>query len=313
MGKTRGDCSRLATRSPIKSPPWQHDGKIMIKNIFDAPELRPTLGIALGGGVVKGAVHIGVLKALQEADLRPHFISGTSIGAMVGTLYAFGKQPEQIAKLAKSMNWLDITRYTFSKFGILSNKAIRKIMIEQIGDVNLEDSPIPIAVIATDIGTGERVILKNGSAADAVMASTCIPGAFVPVELGNRLLVDGGLVEHVPVSSLKLMGADYVLGIDLSGAQKLQQPTGIIDVILNAIEIAVSNQARLHGDDADLIIRLDVRQYGKPGEANVARLYERGYETARQHIEDIRNGLADKEPSPVELLAKKLTAWRSGN
>lgn len=152
----------------------------MIKNLLQSEGLRPTLGLALGGGAVKGAAHMGVLQAFEEADLRPDFISGTSIGAMVGTLYAFGKTPQQIVDLAKEMNWLDITRYTFSRFGILSNKAILEIMQEQIGKVNLEDSPIPLAIIATDISTGERVVFKSGPAAEAVMASSCIPGCLCP-------------------------------------------------------------------------------------------------------------------------------------
>lgn len=282
----------------------------MIKKIFDAAGSKPTLGVALGGGAVKGAVHIGVLQALQEADLRPDFISGTSIGAMVGTLYAFGKQPDEIAKLAKNMDWLDITSYTFSKFGILSNKSIRKIMIDQIGEKNLEDSPIPLAIIAADVATGERVVLKSGSAADAVMASTCIPGIFVPVKLNDRLLVDGGIVEQVPISSLKEMGADYILGIDVSGAGKLRNPGGIIEVVLNSIEIAVRHQARLHTAEADALISLDVRQHGKPGEANVSRLVDEGYTATQNALEKIRTGLADKEPSPVEVLARKIKSWR---
>ncbi len=283
----------------------------MIRELLGSHSLRPTLGVALGGGAVKGAAHIGVLKALLEADLRPDFITGTSIGAMVGTLFAFGKKPDEIADLAKGMDWLDITRTTFSRYGILSNKAVRKIMIEQIGDVQLENSPIPIAVIAADVATGERVILKSGSAAEAVMASSCIPGIFVPVEMGDRLLIDGGIVEHTPVTTLSSMGADFLMGIDLSGAQKLQRPNGIIDVILNAIEIAVSNQSKLNAQTADLIISLDVRQYGKPGEANVTRLVQEGYKACKQNIDRIRKGLENKEPSPVDVLAHKLKKWRS--
>lgn len=283
----------------------------MIRKLFGKHDLRPTFGIALGGGAVKGAVHIGILRALLESDLRPDFISGTSIGAMVGTLFAFGKKPDEIADLAKGMDWLDITRTTFSRYGILSNKAVRQIMIDQIGDVKLEDSPIPLAIIAADVASGDRIVLKNGSAADAVMASTCIPGVFVPVEMGDRLLVDGGIVEQTPTSSLQSMGADYVLGIDLSGAQKLQRPGGIIDVILNAIEIAVSQQTRLHTQQADMVISLDVRQYGRPGEANVTRLVKEGYDAGMKRIDQIRSGIEEKEPSTVEILAEKLKAWRA--
>lgn len=283
----------------------------MIKEFFESEELRPALGLALGGGAVKGAAHMGVLQAFQEADLRPDFIAGTSIGAMVGTLYAFGKTPKQIVELASDMKWLDISSYTFSRFGLLTNKAIREIMVDQIGDVNLEDSPIPLAIVAADISTGERVVFKNGSAAKAVMASTCIPGIFVPVDYQDRKLVDGGIVEHVPTSSLSQMGADFVVGVDLSGGESLRPPTGIVGVILNAIEIAVRHQARLHTSQADVLIQLNVRDYGKPGAQNVNRLFQTGYDRAKEYIPEIKEGLKDQEPSTVEVLSHKIKAWRS--
>lgn len=109
------------------------------------------------------------------------------------------------------------------------------------------------------------------------------------------------------------MGADFVVGIDLSGGQRLEPPKGIIDVILNSMEIAVRHQARLHTDEADVVIRMDVRQYGKPGGANVQRLYERGYEVTKAEIPRIKAGLKEKQPSTVDMLAHKIKSWRSGD
>ncbi|HDP97696.1 MAG TPA: patatin, partial [bacterium] len=158
------------------------------------------IGLALGGGAVLGAAHIGVLKAMEELDIPVHFVAGTSIGALVAALYAFGKDYKQIEKIAAELDWLDVSGLSLSQYGLLSNKKLGKIINKAIGDVDFEDARIPLAMIATDISHGKEVVLKQGNVATAVMASTCIPGIFIPVEIEGKLLVDGGVVENVPIS-----------------------------------------------------------------------------------------------------------------
>src|SRR6056297_1172026 len=163
------------------------------------------IGLALGGGAVLGAAHIGVLKALKEHDIQICFVSGTSIGAFVAAFVAFGKTWKEIEEIAKDLNWLDVTSISLFQSGLLSNKKMVELIANHIGDVNIEDANIPAAMIATDITTGKKIVINKGKVAQAVMASTCIPGIFAPVEIGDKLLVDGGIVENVPITPLEKM------------------------------------------------------------------------------------------------------------
>jgi NTE family protein len=155
---------------------------------------KKNIGLALGGGVVLGAAHIGVLKAIDEFNIKISHIGGTSIGALIAALYAFGISWKDIKSIALELGWFDITGLSLSKYGLLSNKDIGKIITDTLGDVKFEDSNIPLAAIATDISTGNNVVLTKGRVAVGIMASTCIPGVFLPVEINGELLVDGGIV-----------------------------------------------------------------------------------------------------------------------
>jgi NTE family protein len=178
------------------------------------------IGLALGGGAILGAAHIGVLSALEERKIKITSIAGTSIGAFIAALYAFGLTPEKIEAKVTDLNWLDAAGFSISKYGLLSNEKLGDIMKKTVGDAQLEDAEIPLAVVATDIAAGERFVFKEGNVAESVRASSCIPGIFVPVEVGTRLLVDGGLVENVPISPLKEMGAEPIMGVDLNAKRK---------------------------------------------------------------------------------------------
>src|SRR6056297_3269101 len=133
------------------------------------------IGLALGGGAVLGAAHVGVLKHLHEKQIKIDAIAGTSIGAFVASLYAFGKSPGEIEDIARELNWMDVSKLSLSQHGLLSNKKLGKTLHEVLGDVNIEDADIKLAMIATNISTGEKVVLEKGNLAKAVTASTCIP------------------------------------------------------------------------------------------------------------------------------------------
>ena len=125
-------------------------------------------GLALGGGAVLGAAHIGVLRAIKEHNIQIEYISGTSIGAFVAAFYAFGKDWEEIRDIAMELNWMDISALTLSRYGLLSNEKIKKLLNKHIGNKNIEDAEIPLAMVAADASTGEKVILNKGPVAGAV-------------------------------------------------------------------------------------------------------------------------------------------------
>ncbi len=242
------------------------------------------IALALGGGAILGAAHIGILRAFEEKEIKVTHISGTSIGALIAGLYAFGLDSHKIEEIMSDLNWLDVGAFSFSKLGFLSNEKMADIADEYINDVSIEDADIPLAIIATDVGKGEKVVFKEGKLADAIRASTCIPGIFIPIELGGRLLVDGGLMENVPVTPLVEMGADYIIAVDLNANREYEEPEDVIDVMINAMDIALDNSAKLQSEDANLVIAPELQDYSRSNPDALKDLIKVGYETALKYL-----------------------------
>ncbi len=271
---------------------------------------RPTIGIALGGGAARGAAHIGVLRALEEHDLKPDYIAGTSIGAVVGGLYAFGVSLDDLRKAAQDLSWMDLAGATLSRFGLLRNQELGKLVERFVGDRRMEDAPLPFAAVATDIHSGEPVILKEGRLTDAILASTAIPGIFVPAELNGRMLVDGGLVENVPLSPLKAMGAEVLVAVNLNGAHRYDKPESVIDIILNAMDIAIDTTTRGQLEAADVLISMDLADYSRTDASDVRELVAEGYHAATLKLRDIEKALDGRQPSSWKVLEQKFREWR---
>ncbi|MFO7944255.1 MAG: patatin-like phospholipase family protein [Anaerolineales bacterium] len=248
---------------------------------------KKKIGLALGGGAVLGNAHIGVLKTIDELNIPVHFISGTSIGAFVSAFYAFGKSWEEIESFSKDLNWLDLTGLSISKLGLLSNQKLGNVIKKNIGNVNLEDADIPIAMVATDITSGEKVILSKGDVATAVMASTCIPGVFIPVEIEHKLLVDGGIVENVPVSPLINMGADFIISVDLNAEHHDKKPENIVEVLLRIYDFTLKAATELQTEKADIQIKLDLSQFNMVDMNQADQLIHIGYVEAKKALSNI--------------------------
>ena len=236
------------------------------------------IGLALGGGAVLGAAHIGVLKAIEEKGVEIKFITGTSIGAFVAALYAFGKDWNEINDITSELKWMDISSISLSRYSLLSNEKFGALLVEHIGDKKIEESMIPLAIIATDAVSGEKVILKKGSVAQAVMASTCIPGIFKPVVIDDKMLIDGGIVENVPINTLKKLGAKYIIGVDLNANHNYQKPGNILDVLLNSFHFIMQQAAKLQTEDADLLIKPDLSSFDRTDTTQIEELMKKGYE-----------------------------------
>lgn len=245
------------------------------------------IGLALGGGAVLGAAHIGVLKALKEHDISISYVSGTSIGAFVSAFVAFQKTWEEIEEITKDLNWLDISGISLSKFGLLSNKKLGELIRDHVGDVNFEDAKIPVAMMATDITGGDKVVLNKGNLAQAVMASTCIPGIFVPVEIENKLLVDGGIVENVPITPLEDMGAQVTIGVDLNAEHLQKKPENIIEVMLRSFDFLIKTATELQTAEADILIKPDLSDFNMVDIDQADDLIEVGYKEATKILQKV--------------------------
>lgn len=246
-----------------------------------------TVALALGGGSVLGATHVGVLKALDESKAEIKAISGTSAGAIIATLYAFGKSAKEIEKIVLEFEWKNLSSLTLSKFGLLSNEKIGEMIKYNIGDKNIEDANIPLCIIATDITTGEKVILDKGNVAEAIMASTCVPGIFVPIEIGGRILVDGGIVENIPLSCLKGYQVDYKIGVDLVTTQSYRKPSNVIEILYNSFNFLVKTNKKIQTKEADILIKPDLSKFNAVDMSQMKELIKIGYDETKKIINNL--------------------------
>jgi len=190
------------------------------KEVLDpkAPEHPKGVGLALGGGLARGFAHIGVLNVLERHNIRPSIVTGTSIGAVVGASYLAGRLKE-LEDWALSLNRVRILSYLDFRVrsaGMIGGRRLRKVLHQNFEDMNIEDLPSPFIAIAADLTTGHEVWLRKGSLIDAMTASFALPGVFPPVERNHRFLVDGALVNPVPVAPAQAMGARMTIGVDLN-------------------------------------------------------------------------------------------------
>lgn len=178
---------------------------------------KPRIGLALGGGAARGWAHVGVIRALEERGIHPDLICGTSIGALVGATYAAG-EIDRFEQWIRGMDLKQVVSFLDVRMngGVLKGERLMQFYRENFVDHPIENLPTPFGAVATALHNGAEVWLRNGSTADAIRASIALPGMFSPVWRDDQLLVDGGLVNPVPVSLARAMGADVVIAVDLN-------------------------------------------------------------------------------------------------
>ena len=294
---------------------------------------RPKIGLVLGGGGAKGAAEVGVLKVLEEAGVHIDCIAGASIGAIVGGLYAAGYSAAELDTLFQTQEWfslltdrkaslsgepyktIDGVTYIFGfpvmdknsrGFGIMRGGRIEQIldsMVSVRGCTDFESLRIPFRCVAADIRTAEEVIISEGIVCQALRASMAIPGIFKPVSQDDRLLVDGGMLNNLPVDICREMGADIVIAVDLnqgdpqprkqidvsslSGLASLLGLGGVVEWVANRPDINKYNQNR---KDADIYISPSLPDYDTTsfGNKNAARMIETGVSAAKAHWDELQ-------------------------
>lgn len=177
-----------------------------------------TVGLALGGGAARGWAHIGVLQALTEAGVRPCCVAGTSMGALVGASFAAGRI-DKLAEAALAMDRRTLLSFldrAFSRAGLQAGERLKRVLRDYIPVGDIAAMPVPFRAVATDLGTGMEVVLDQGDPVDAVRASISVPGLYTPVSRGGRFLVDGGLVNPIPVNVARAMGAELIVAVDVN-------------------------------------------------------------------------------------------------
>lgn len=245
------------------------------------------VGIALGAGSARGWAHIGVLRALEKAGIAPDIVCGTSIGALVGAVYA-GDDILALEEWVTGLTWRKVLGFFDISFGggILKGTKLMDFLRDNFMDKEIAGLARPFAAVATDLHSGREVWLREGSVVEAVRASIALPGLFSPFERDGRQLIDGALVNPVPVSLCRAMGADFVIAVDLGSnmigrhmtnvesGERGKKPLSMIEVVTTSLNIMSTRitRSRLAGEPADVVIaprlgRLGLLDYHRATEA----------------------------------------------
>lgn len=251
------------------------------------------IGMALSGGGARGIAHLGILKALAEFGIKPDIISGTSAGGIVGGFYAAGYKPEEILEITKHADFFNIFALKFH-MGIFSMNAFEKIYLRHIPHNSFEGLNIPLYVAATDIRRGETVYFSSGELAIALMATSCVPVAFQPVEYQGTEFLDGGILNNLPVEPL-IGKCDSLIGLHVNSIDKTVSDVPTKDLIDRSYHLAVSYAIKEKADKFDLFIEPPaMSRFGMFDIGDADQIFKTGY--------DYAIGIKDR----IELFKKNL-------
>ena len=234
---------RQVTPTPVEPPP-----KVV------------KVALVLGAGAAKGFAHVGVLKVLEANHVPVHWIVGTSVGSLVGSLYAYGYPAYDLQKIAMGLEKGEIVDLTVPDNGFVKGEKLEAYVNRMLRGTTMENLRIPFYAVATDIGSGKEMVFGKGNTGAAVRASCSIPGIFRPVQIGDRTYVDGGVVSPVAVDAARRLGADVVIAVDISGGVADVTPETTLDTIFQAINIMYSKIAAAQLSRADVVIQPKVGQ-----------------------------------------------------
>ncbi len=276
------------------------------------------IGVALGSGSARGWAHIGVLRALTQIGVRPDIVCGTSIGAFVGAAHAAGEL-DRLDEWARGLTWQKVVGFfdIGARGGLIKGEKLTAFLLSHFVDRDIAELPVAFGTVATDLATGREIWLREGSVADAVRASVALPGLLAPVQHGEQLLVDGGLVNPVPVSLCRALGADIVIAVDLgsdlvgrkfrnaaaiepppagwrqrlarllgaAGAEHVARAEGpsLLDVVagsINIMQVRIA-RSRMAGEPADVLIAPRLAQVGLFDYHRCDEAIEEGSESVR--------------------------------
>ena len=263
---------------------------------------RSGIGLALGGGFARGFAHLGVLKVLEQHHIRVSHIAGTSVGSVFGAAYASGAPLARILAASRTIRFRDIARWSVSRLGLASNHRLADIIERVFDSKQFEDMRIPLAVVATDLASGDPVVFRQGPLVEAIRASCAYPGLFEPIQIVTRCFVDGGLVAPVPSQAVRQIGASLVVGVSV-GTQDASRtpPKNIFQVVARAVSAAQKHQLDSWERHADLVIRPDVQDVSWDDFGRASEAIEAGEAAASLALPRIRQLLATSEQSATPV------------
>jgi NTE family protein len=253
---------------------------------------KPKIALVLGGGAARGFAHVGVIRALEQEKIPIDLIVGTSVGSLIGAIYAYDMNSFELEWTAFTLEKDSIFDYglmmAFTSMGVAKGDKLEEFVKSKVPVANIEDLKIPFAAVATDLNRGTRVVLDKGSVAKAVRASSAIPGVFQPVDHQNRILVDGGVIDNIPVSVAREKGADIVIAVDISENVINFNITNLLDVMLQSVAIMGAENAKTRKKDADVLISPKVGDVGMLDFSQKKRCMMAGIEVTQKMIPEIK-------------------------
>lgn len=252
------------------------------------PPSRPRIGYALGGGAVRGAAHLGFLSVFEEAGIRPDVIAGTSAGSAVGAGYASGLSTDDMSRAIKATTWREVTGMPrMQPMSVFATTPLSAWLGGMMGETTIDDLEIPFAAVACNVIDGTAVTLRNGPVVEAVVASCAIPGLFAPVERDDMLLVDGGIIDNLPVDAARLLGADIVVAVDVSPTRENQKPESLRDLMETTVKIMGRSRQLESRARADHLVVPKTDVFTAWDFARVEEIIESGRQAALAVVPDV--------------------------
>jgi len=259
---------------------------------------RPKIGLALGGGGARGLAHIGVIKTLEKHKIPIDYIAGTSAGALIGGIYAATKDIKQIEEIAETLTYKDFIQ-TFSdislKSGLLRGEKVKNFIGRYAGEKTFKKLKIPFNAVTTDLVSGKTFAIKRGDIATAIRASCSLPGIFHPVKRGKKLLIDGGATEQVPVKTVKNMGAERIIAVNLNSRHfqpkikdKKNNEISTISTLISTMNIMIYHVAERSVKGAHIVINPDVPDIPLTKVVNGTEYIKIGEKACEDQIDEIK-------------------------
>jgi len=259
------------------------------------------IGLALGGGFARGIAHIGVLRAFERHGIPIDAVAGVSAGSIVAAAFAGGCTSHDIERVALSMRFGDVARWTINRLGLAGSDRMISFLAKLLKENRFERMNMPCAIVATDLATGEPVTFHGeGDAVLAIRASCSYPGLFVPVHSENRCLVDGFISMEIPALPLREMGATHVVSVFLPTPAACHEPGNLFAVINRCYQVMSAHSAHEWRRESDIVIEPDVAELSWDSFASAQKLIELGEQAAEAAIPEIQSWLT---VTPREELA----------
>lgn len=261
------------------------------------------VGLALSGGGARGIAHLGVFKALEEANIQIDMISGASAGSVAAAFYSFGYSPEETLEIFDNTNLLKLIWPAFSVTGLFNIQKSESIYKKYMPEDSFDKANIPLYISTTNLNEGKSEIFNSGSLHQAILASCCIPFVFDPVRINDQLYVDGGVLNNLPTETLKENGADFIIGVNVAPVIKEQELSGPKRIFERVTVLALSANVTASSKICDMYIKpSELRSYGTFDFKKSKEMYDIGYEYMKEALQD------DSNEKLTELKASRSSA-----